>query len=196
VLCGSWCLAAASRPRMYSLSPAQPQPGGPAAARGAAAGFRRARILSPEGGNRQARYPSCTMEHESPRGRRTRLEWLAPPDGTTPFFLVILWTLLPSVAAFAPVLVWGTRNRDWRLIVTLVLIAIMGACVLVGRRATRRAFAQVAAADYRLCLHCRYPLTGLDDERACPECGRPFTAEALISGWRRTYPKLLNERGR
>jgi len=61
----------------------------------------------------------------------------------------------------------------------VVGIAIIGAVIQsseLGLRARAK-----AAADWRLCPECVYPVAG--DEGICPECGREHSLESLKREW-------------
>jgi len=71
-----------------------------------------------------------------------------------------------------------------------------GTCafVLLNLASWKRTTAAVRAADFRLCIFCGYPLTGIDEAGSCPECGKPFDIEETQRLWRAVIdaPKPTN----
>ena len=64
-----------------------------------------------------------------------------------------------------------------------VLVAFNAAVYAIGALVSlleRRLRARAAAADWRLCSNCEYPL---DSQGKCPECGRENTMESLREEW-------------
>jgi len=72
---------------------------------------------------------------------------------------------------------WWLRAVPWTFVYPAVIVVV---CVAV-LRAVRRLRKRAAAADWRLCLACVYPLA--DDEGVCPECGRAYTIDGLKKDW-------------
>lgn len=63
-------------------------------------------------------------------------------------------------------------------------MALAAALVLgFASRCSRR---EILAADYCLCLECRYPLGALPPIGVCPECGAAYEHEQIRKCWRWT----------
>lgn len=64
----------------------------------------------------------------------------------------------------------------------LGLVFVFAGCAWAFLRELRLAHRVDRAGD-RLCLHCRYDVSDLDDSGACPECGAAFNASELSEAW-------------
>lgn len=80
------------------------------------------------------------------------------------------------------------------------LVALAPMAILVGaiRSSDRQGRAEVAAANWGLCLKCRYPLvhepaTAL---MRCPECGLALEPTIVERSWRWTYRHIPNASAR
>jgi hypothetical protein len=60
-------------------------------------------------------------------------------------------------------------------------------------RARRRSLDELVAADGRLCLNCRYPVSDTSPKGKCSECGEPSDIGSLKRGWCRTYHSMAYE---
>jgi len=93
----------------------------------------------------------------------------------------ILWVLLP--VPFVIVFAWTLPRRSDLILTLLVsfgpLFLGQGMFLMQIFRLRRR----LRAASWRLCLHCEYDLSGLEDSGPCPECGHPFDARADADRW-------------
>ncbi|HUU83653.1 MAG TPA: hypothetical protein VM243_09135 [Phycisphaerae bacterium] len=75
----------------------------------------------------------------------------------------------------------------WLTLHTLYGLVFMGMLVtwtIWPRVAFSRLRAKLLANEHLLCLSCGYPLKGLPARHTCPECGRPYEAEATRDAWR------------
>lgn len=79
----------------------------------------------------------------------------------------------------------------------LVFVPLLAA-MLLARPLDIRGLKELEAADWRLCLHCRYPLVVVDSsgelykDWLCPECGRTWKDHDLKTAWRWTYKNLID----
>ncbi|MBX3405297.1 MAG: hypothetical protein KF869_00930 [Phycisphaeraceae bacterium] len=94
-----------------------------------------------------------------------------------------------TLVCFAAVICWGTVSVLFipsRVSLASMLIPVgaftIGA-TLAHRIAARRARREVIAADYCLCLECRYPLATLPAGGTCPECGAAYEHEQVRTCW-------------
>ena len=72
---------------------------------------------------------------------------------------------------------WG---RYGPLVIGLTSILIVWPLFFMSRARMRREFHE---ARGRLCTHCAYNLTALSERGTCPECGKPFDAQADAAMW-------------
>ncbi len=117
-----------------------------------------------------------------------------PPDGINPGCLsrgekLVSWLGLGFVVAL---LAWPLVALLWRGSAVLLVwffgpAAAMGLATIVAApvayRLSRR---EIVAADYCLCMKCRYPLGTLPPEGTCPECGAQYEHEQLRKCWKWT----------
>jgi hypothetical protein len=92
-----------------------------------------------------------------------------------------------SLVALALCLFVGCMTPWITLGVVVTCLGIAGVSGLILLRHRRTAKSTLRELDYRVCPGCRYILTGLADAAACPECGSPYTRDALKTIWRRQY---------
>jgi hypothetical protein len=71
-------------------------------------------------------------------------------------------------------------GRYGGLALTLVPFCLIVLLFVFGRRRLRRQFIE---AGGRLCTHCAYNLTTMNDRGTCPECGNTFDTEADQAMW-------------
>jgi hypothetical protein len=103
-------------------------------------------------------------------------------EGLTARFGLIVFLGAPLIVAL---LVAPMFKRIWWPMILVAGAAAAGpVLVIAGQSASRRALKRHA---YRLCPGCRYPLDGLGPDGACPECGRPFNAQAVERLWAEQY---------
>lgn len=70
------------------------------------------------------------------------------------------------------------------VVATLIpILALAIAAAITTRIAARRSRREVEAADYCLCLECRYPLGTLPAEGTCPECGAAYEHDQVRTCW-------------
>lgn len=97
-----------------------------------------------------------------------------------------MWIAVPWVAAFliAP---WVLPlNHPWvKFVMSHSLLLMVGVPVTANLVYYRLQVHRLKATGYRLCVHCDYKLTGLDDKGECPECGHPFDVAAVRTEWER-----------
>lgn len=92
-----------------------------------------------------------------------------------------LWYCVLVLSLF--VLFTGIPVRGYAA--TCASLGISLACVsvlLAGRRAIRR---RMFDACMELCPRCAYPLVGLSESGACPECGASFSKSEVRRLWKR-----------
>lgn len=70
-------------------------------------------------------------------------------------------------------LVWVVAILTWNPFLMAASGALGGMGGLVGVLALRRLHRLVDAYGANVCLACGYPMGGLPDRYACPECGQP-----------------------
>lgn len=97
-----------------------------------------------------------------------------------------------TLVCLAAVICWGTVSVLFfpsRVSLASMLIPVgaftIGA-TLAHRIAARRSRREVEAADYCLCLECRYPLGALPPTGVCPECGATYEHEQVRECWKWT----------
>ncbi len=122
----------------------------------------RAARRRPEGIN-----PGCES-----RGERL-VSWLT----LTSFAGVILWIA-------ASIFIWPSLTSLGSMLMPVVVFAV-GATV-ANRISSGLSRGEVVAADYCLCLECRYPLGALPPVGTCPECGAAYEHEQLRECWKWT----------
>jgi hypothetical protein len=87
----------------------------------------------------------------------------------------------------------------WPLVALSVLGPGVGIALLMGPAAVviftsvslqywlaRRSRSEVLAADFCICLECRYPLGALPPQGICPECGEAYDHDKVRQCWRWT----------
>ena len=80
------------------------------------------------------------------------------------------------------------------LFVANSILAIIGLVTFWFRRRERHLKKDALQADYALCLHCEYDLTGLNKQQyKCPECGTDYDLEYVRACWSnwRTMCRIL-----
>lgn len=119
----------------------------------------------------------------------------AQPDVGAPFWLPgwrdILrhmgwrWVLLLPAAGLIAIAVAGVLDpRRWALFwyigfkPLIIIVAIPAVLVMHLARTA------IKLRREPFCIHCGYDLSGLQDNHACPECGRPYTF-AVVEEYRR-----------
>lgn len=117
--------------------------------------------------------PGC-----SSRGERI-VSWLT----LVCFVAVILWI-------GAIILIWPSLASLGSMLAPVIAF-VVGATV-ANRIASGLSRREIIAADYCLCLECRYPLGTLPAEGTCPECGAAYEHEQVRTCWEWT----LNEHWR
>jgi RNA polymerase subunit RPABC4/transcription elongation factor Spt4 len=93
--------------------------------------------------------------------------------------------VVPLALAIVGVMIFAPTRRLSPLILVLIGANVMQVATSlylpkVGRRVVRK-------HDFKLCVRCRYLLTGLADEGACPECGTAYTQSSLREHWSAVY---------
>lgn len=98
--------------------------------------------------------------------------------------LALSWMVAATVWLAVSILLW-----PWMVVVVATLIPILAlaiAAAITTRIAARRSRREIIAADYCLCLECRYPLATLPAEGTCPECGAAYEHEQVRECWKWT----------
>ncbi len=72
----------------------------------------------------------------------------------------------------------------------VVLILWLSAIVLWEKRLVQK----LRAADYKLCPHCRYDLTGHESLFNCPECGEAYDIKKIQAAWKSFRPVVSGGR--
>ena len=93
------------------------------------------------------------------------------------FVAVILWI-------GATILIWPSFASVGSMLVPVGVFAV--GATAANRIASRLSRREVIAADYCLCLECRYPLGALPSTGACPECGTEYQHQQVRMCWRWT----------
>ncbi len=128
-------------------------------------------------------------------GRRSAVEALGGRVRVVGY-LVVVWVFAGAVGLVPRWISRTSPSMRWCFVVApLALVGVAIGGQVMSHVARRRSVRQLRAMDFRLCLKCRYPLSGLDDAGACPECGERFDREGLVNGWQMTYPELWADPG-
>jgi hypothetical protein len=64
-----------------------------------------------------------------------------------------------------------------------ILVGLSVADIVLCYVLVIRVLIRVMHHDYYVCLHCGYPLEGLDEEGICPECGRAYYVSSTKELW-------------
>jgi len=100
---------------------------------------------------------------------------------------LLMWVLavVAMMALLSPIISFESLNKLWLGVACIFAIVIVGVTVHLLEERLR---ARAAAAGWRLCPKCAYPLAG--DEGVCPECGRGYTIDGLKDEWLNTYLRV------
>lgn len=80
-------------------------------------------------------------------------------------------------------LLWGLTGRQHPLgilVYALYLLYMWGGTKIVKRRFEKR----LRRADYLLCPECGYNLCGTASPSRCPECGRAYDRDEVVTLWK------------
>ena len=81
------------------------------------------------------------------------------------------------------VLFTGIPLRGYAVTCASLGISLICVSALLARRRTIRR--RMFEVSMELCPKCAYPLTGLAESGACPECGTPFSKPEVRGLWKR-----------
>jgi predicted RNA-binding Zn-ribbon protein involved in translation (DUF1610 family) len=120
----------------------------------------------------KARYPPYVR----------RFYWLM---GILPLVVAVLLILAGILHDYLPRLGFVTSGS--------IAIGVVGFAVLwlsmFGVR-EKRLMQRLRAADYKVCLHCAFDLTGHTGQSKCPECGKAFDIIESQTSWRSWQPRV------
>ena len=113
--------------------------------------------------------------------------WECPPVIRKQVRNAVLATIILGLAAPALVMLrdpLGIPYEPWGrygpIAFGLMPIVLVWPLLVLSRRRMRRQFHEALG---RLCTHCAYNLTALSERGTCPECGKPFDAQADKAMW-------------
>lgn len=98
--------------------------------------------------------------------------------------LILRWSSL--FMFLVPITISALADK-WRLPLFAAHFGVLVAFLLAWFWATRGSRRKLIESDFRFCLNCQYPLTGLDHAGTCPECGAAYNAHELERAWRDAY---------
>ena len=109
------------------------------------------------------------------------------------FYWRMIPLLLPLVVALCSVNLWNLGSTDpfgpWPippgLVVVLVLAFLWASAMNLWEK---RLVKRLRAADYKLCPHCGYVLSGHEGAFDCPECGIACDLDKIHAVWRSFRP--------
>lgn len=97
----------------------------------------------------------------------------------------IVWSSVICVWAWIMTVTLVPRASQSYFLLALAIISFAGPFVFIFQR--HRAKRLLLKHDFRVCNTCRYILTGLPDEGACPECGQKYERAELRGLWQDRY---------
>lgn len=99
----------------------------------------------------------------------------------------LVLAILSVAVAFGTLLYRGTiapQRRPWHRYVIMTAGFIPAVVIYpVGYLVQRRTVRDWHRARGRLCAHCGYDVSALDDPGTCPECGNPYGLEQDAAMW-------------
>lgn len=118
--------------------------------------------------------PVLTPGSLPPVLRRGMYWWL----GATVFFAIaaIAWVLLRKPLGISS---QGTL-RYAPLVLGIIPLLVVNPIYFLRRSWVRRS---ALAAEWQLCTHCAYDVSGLEPAGTCPECGKPYDTHADRHLW-------------
>lgn len=100
----------------------------------------------------------------------------------------MMW--LMTVLLVAPLvgsLVWFANTGDARAFSLMILMTLANIVNIINPVTFRRLKGRVREHKGLVCTSCLFPLTGLDPQGRCPECGTDYTFADTIESWRRDF---------
>ena len=110
-----------------------------------------------------------------------RLRWVRHVARAS-FVAGLILLVVVSIHALRVATIPGADDFLW-MIPWYLLLFVLG--VWLGVRLVRRRLNHyVALHSFEVCTTCGYPLSGLRSSGCCPECGKPYEIDRIVSSWR------------